>query len=181
MIRYFLAKGDRAGRAVITEGLDAVTCPNPPPRVHIATLYMKTYCTTCKQEGFIAPKGPRRTGTGPNGKQWALSGDINVCGCKPPPVFYAERNMRMVFAAEQAATLTGQGALRSALEIHAEHDEQLVLCDATTGSPLACVQYRIRTAPGKVFSGVTDATGHTQRVTTIGAEDLQLHIYRDHV
>ncbi|KWA77600.1 hypothetical protein WL28_29485 [Burkholderia ubonensis] len=89
--------------------------------------------------------------------------------------------MRMVFTAEQAATLTGRGALRSALAIHAEHDEQFVLCDATTGSPLARVQYRIRTASGKVFSGVTDATGHTQRVTTIGAEDLQLHIYCEHV
>ncbi|WP_258025728.1 hypothetical protein [Burkholderia sp. COPS] len=38
MIRYFLAKGDRAGEAVIVEGLDTVTCSNPPPRVHIATL-----------------------------------------------------------------------------------------------------------------------------------------------
>ena len=42
MIRYFLAKGDRAGSATITEGLEGVTCSNPPPRVQIATLYMKT-------------------------------------------------------------------------------------------------------------------------------------------
>jgi hypothetical protein len=44
MIRYFLAKGDRAGSATITEGLEGVTCSNPPPRVQIATLYMKTHC-----------------------------------------------------------------------------------------------------------------------------------------
>ena len=43
MIRYFLAKGDCAGEAVIVEGLDTVTCSDPPPRVHIATLDMKTY------------------------------------------------------------------------------------------------------------------------------------------
>jgi hypothetical protein len=38
MIRYFLARGDRAGSAVITEGLKNVTCSNPPPEVNIATL-----------------------------------------------------------------------------------------------------------------------------------------------
>ena len=79
MIRYFLARGDRGGSATITEGLEHVTCSNPPPPVQIATLYMRTYCTACKQDGFIAPKGPRLPGTGPNGKPWALSGDINVC------------------------------------------------------------------------------------------------------
>jgi hypothetical protein len=42
MIRYFLAKGDRAGSATITEGLEGVICSNPPPRVQIAKLYMKT-------------------------------------------------------------------------------------------------------------------------------------------
>lgn len=184
MIRYFLAQGDRAGSAVITEGLSPVTCSNPPPTVHIATLYMKTYCAACKQEGFIAPKGPRWPGTGPNGNQWALSGDINVCGCNPPPVFHAERNMSMVFTAEQAATLTGQSAPRSSLAGHAEHgehDEQFVLRDVDTGRPLARVRYRIRTASGKVFSGVTDATGHTQRVATTGVEELQLHICHDQV
>ncbi|WGS40261.1 hypothetical protein LFL97_10900 [Burkholderia sp. JSH-S8] len=179
MIRYFLAQGDRAGSAVITEGLGTVTCSNPPPRVHIATLYMKTYCAACKQEGFIAPKGPRWPGTGPNGNQWALSGDINVCGCNPSPVFHAERNMRMVFTAEQAAALTGQSAPRSPLAIHAEHDEQFVLRDVDTGRPLARVRYRIRTASGKVFSGVTDATGHTQRVTTTNTESLCLEIARN--
>ncbi|WP_232430781.1 hypothetical protein [Burkholderia ubonensis] len=108
-----------------------------------------------------------------------MSGDINVCGCNPPPVFYAERNMRMVFTAEQVATLTGQGALRSAAEGRVEHDEQYVLRDADTGRPLARVQYRIRTASGKVFSGVTDATGHTQRVTTNSIESLYLEIVRN--
>ncbi|MBR7943502.1 hypothetical protein [Burkholderia cenocepacia] len=178
MIRSFLAKGDRAGSAIITEGLDTVTCSNPPPAVQIATLGMKTYCTACKQEGSIAPKGPRWPGTGPNGKQWALSGDINVCDCSPPPVFYAERNMRMIFTAEEAAALTGKGTPRSLLEIHTEHDEQFFLCDTNTGRPLAHVKYRIRTASGKVFCGATDATGHTSRIVTSSREtmDIEIHV-----
>ncbi|MGU7774934.1 hypothetical protein ACV229_32755 [Burkholderia sp. MR1-5-21] len=181
MIRSFLAQGDRAGSAVITEGLGIVTCSNPPPAVQNATLGMKTYCKACKQEGFIAPKGPCWPGTDPNGKQWALSRDINVCGCNLPLVLHVERNMRMIFTAEEAAALTGQSVPRSAAAGRVEHDEQFVLRDADTGRPLARVQYRIRTASGKVFGGVTDATGHTQRVTTTSAEDLQLHTFHDHV
>lgn len=178
MIRYFLAKGDQGGSATITEGLERVTCSNPPPRMHIATLYMKTYCTACKQEGYIAPKGPRWPGTGPNGKPWALSGDINVCGCNPPPVFYAERGMSMSFTADQAAALTGQNRNepRSALATHANHDEQYVLRHTNTGRPLQYIRYRIRTASGLVFSGVTDASGHTQRVATSGAEKMIIEI-----
>ncbi len=105
MIRYFLARGDRAGSATIIEGLSNVTCSNPPPSVQIATLYMKTYCTACKREGFIAPKGPRHKGSGPNGKPWALSGDVNICGCNPPPVFYAVRAMKMTFTSEELAQM----------------------------------------------------------------------------
>lgn len=178
MIRYFLAKGDRGGSATIAEGLPTVTCSNPPPRVQIATLDMKTYCTACGQNGFIAPKGPRWPGTGPNGKPWALSGDINVCGCNPPPVFYAERGMRMIFTAEQVAALTEpiRNHPESVCAINDEHDEQYVLCDERSGRPLVHVQYRIYTTSGRVFSGVTDFEGNTQRVATRRAEKLRLEV-----
>lgn len=116
MIRTFLARGDRGGEAVIIEGLEFVTCSNPPPAVQIATLGMKTWCSACKQAGYIAPRGPRRPGTAPNGKQWALSGDINICGCKPAPVFYParERHMTMSFTAEEAAELMAPPATKVA-------------------------------------------------------------------
>ncbi|CAH2906849.1 MAG: hypothetical protein CPSOU_0697 [uncultured Paraburkholderia sp.] len=107
MIRSFLGMGDRGGEATVMEGLDSVSCSNPPPRVQISTLYMKTWCNACKQEGYIAPQGPRWPGTGPNGEQWALSGDINICGCTPPPVFFAQRNMNMKFPAEDAGPIDG--------------------------------------------------------------------------
>ncbi|NTX28444.1 hypothetical protein HT746_15105 [Burkholderia pyrrocinia] len=184
MIRYFLAKGDRAKNAVIVEGLDAVTCSNPPPSVNIATLDMKTYCAACKREGYIAPLGPRWPGTGPNGKQWALSGDINVCGCNPPPIFYAERGMRMTFTAAQVATLNGRkpGAAHLApTPSDAAHDEQFVLCDTSTGRPLARMRYRVRTTSGQVIEGTTDSAGRTQHITTANAESLRLYLYRDHV
>lgn len=108
MIRYFLAQGDRAGSAVIIEGLKTVTCSHPPPSVQIATIGMRTYCAACKKEGFIAPRGPRRPGTAANGKEWALSGDINICDCNPPPTFYAERGMMVTFTAEEVAQFSGR-------------------------------------------------------------------------
>ncbi|MBN3816314.1 hypothetical protein G3N57_06640 [Paraburkholderia sp. Se-20369] len=182
MIRYFLAQGDRAGSAVIVEGLPTVTCSNPPPSVHIATLDMKTYCTACNQDGYIAPQGPRWPGTGPNGKGWALSGDINFCGCNPPPIFHAERGMYMTFGGEATIARTEPNSLvfRSLFTGSSTHDEQFVLHDADSGRPLARVRYRIRTASGQVLGGVTGADGHTQRVTTTSAEQLHLDIYHDH-
>jgi hypothetical protein len=52
MIRTFLGVGDEATNgAFITEGLDSVSCSNPPPRVQISTIGMSTYCPVCKQEG----------------------------------------------------------------------------------------------------------------------------------
>lgn len=58
------------------------------------------------------------------------------------------------------------------------HDEQFVLRDAANGRPLADVRYRIRTASGAAFAGITDATGHTQRVSTTNAETLRIEIER---
>ena len=177
MIRYFLAKGDRAGDAVIIEGLDTVTCSNPPPSVSIATLGMKTYCSACKREGYIAPRGPRWPGTGPNGKQWALSGDINVCGCNPPPSFYAERGMQMIFTAGEAATLNGlnpDAADRSFARSAAVHDEQFTLLDDTR-RPLANIRYRIVTDIGQIFAGTTDTAGRTRRIVTDASATLKIY------
>ncbi|MGU7771406.1 hypothetical protein ACV229_14620 [Burkholderia sp. MR1-5-21] len=174
MIRYFLARGDRGGSAVITEGLEGVTCSNPPPRVNIATLYMKTYCTACKQEGFIAPKGPRWPGTGPNGKPWALSGDINVCGCNPQPVFYAERNMMMTFSSHEVATLTGgknvtaaspakaEAATATQTDVSATYDEQ-VRAGIRTSLPQN-YPYLIELSDGRTFAGHVNSNGQLPRI-----------------
>jgi hypothetical protein len=143
MIRYFLAQGDRAGSAAITEGLGNVTCSNPPPRVNIATLYMKTYCTACNKEGYVAPKGPRLPGTGPNGQPWALSGDINVCGCNPPPVFYAVRGMSMVLTSEQVAQSTGHGKSSSSspTRVDSPHWIEFKLADPGNWAGLGCIAH----------------------------------------
>jgi hypothetical protein len=183
MIRYFLAQGDRAGSAVITEGLESVTCSNPPPRVKIATLYMKTYCRACNQEGFIAPKGPRRPGTGPNGQPWALSGDINICGCSPPPVFYAERGMSMTFTAENIATLNAPPASSRSVAattspqsplVERTHSRWFFISDSTTGESLRNRDF-IANIAGIRQIGQTDSNGYAQ-ISTDGEQPVEIHV-----
>ena len=95
MIRYYLAKGDKAGNAEIVEGLSSTVYQGEDGRtVELATVYMQTYCHTCNKTGFISPSGPRLAGTAPNGQPPALSGDVNMCDCKPAPVFLAVRHMQ---------------------------------------------------------------------------------------
>jgi hypothetical protein len=178
MIRYFLAKGDRAGGATIIDGLKQVTCSNPPPRVEIATLGMKTYCTTCKREGFIAPKGPRRKGTAPNGKEWALSGDVNICGCNPAPVFYAERGMMVTLAPHEIEAwrqAAGLPPLAESTRARRQYDELIVLKDEQ-GHPVANQRYRIETADGQIFEGVTNNAGETTRIRTDGPTQLFIEL-----
>ncbi|KIG09428.1 hypothetical protein [Caballeronia concitans] len=162
--RAFLAKGDRADSAIITEGLPTVTCSNPPPLVHIATLEMRTYCDACKRDGYIAPRGPRHPETGPNGKQWALSGDINICGCSPAPVFRAERNMGMSFTSGDA-TYVDEWKSERTRSTTGRYDEQIVLRDED-GHAVAGQRYMITTDDGEIYQGVTDSTGATERVYT---------------
>lgn len=162
MIRTFLARGDRAADAVISDGLESITCSNPPPSVQIATLGMKTYCSRCKQEGHVAPRGPRWPVTGPDGKGWALSGDINICGCNPPPVFYpsSERHMTMSLAAEEAAALMVKRAQASSSTTGSavvNYDEQVRSVSARR--PLVGYPYCIKTTSGDVYGGGVDSRG----------------------
>ena len=180
MRRAYLGVGDKAGEAVVTEGLPSVTCASPPPRVHLATLYMKTWCNACKQEGYIAPRGPRHPGTAPNGQQWALGGDINICGCSPPPVFYAERNKAMIFTAEKWAAQMEASTATSAETVPADAFTQYFqLKDEQTGKPISGIPYRIVMSNGAEFEGRTDAQGHTQRVSSDWDISAMLHVLED--
>lgn len=183
MIRYFLAKGDRGGNAVITEGLEFVTCSNPPPCVQIATLYMKTYCAACKQEGFIAPEGSRLPGTGPNGKPWALSGDINVCGCNPPPVFYAERGMKMIVTSEEARaskkdklaqTADDKGeVVATRADVAPCYDEQVRVGIGTTLPQN--YPYLIEMSNGRTFAGYVNGDGVLPRIHSETADSYTIY------
>ena len=178
MIRYFLAKGDKAGSAVIIEGLKNVTCSEPPPRVHIATVGMKTYCAACNKDGVVAASGPRWPGTGPNGKPWALSGDLNMCDCTPAPVFYAERSMLMSFSEQEFRDLMEHGNAIPSLSARSEgaqYNSQFLLADGND-KPLVDTYYTIKLPSGDFSHGTTDARGLTARYKTVGSQTLSIHL-----
>ncbi|MCX5540927.1 hypothetical protein M3A49_15715 [Paraburkholderia sp. CNPSo 3076] len=182
MERSFLGIGDKADNgAFVAEGLDSISCSNPPPCVQISTIGMRTYCPVFEQEGHIAPRGPRWPGTGPNGSQWALSGDVNLCGCSPPPVFRAERNMTMSFTSEEAAALMGQRTKTTTSSAPVDaFDQHFRLTDERTGKPLKGVPYRIVTSDGDEHEGITDARGHTLRVSNDRDTSATLHVLEEY-
>ncbi|WP_175731389.1 PAAR domain-containing protein [Burkholderia ambifaria] len=118
-----------------------------------------------------------------HGRCVALEGDTVLCPCgknrliagSDSTIFYGNdgsRNAANPFAA-RSASAPARYAPGSGI-----HDEQYVLRDADSGRPLANVRYRIRLSSGKVFTGVTDVTGHTLRVTSTHAESLKFEIAR---
>jgi len=152
--------------------------------VQIATLYMKTYCTACKREGFVAPNGgPRHGGTAPNGKQWALGGDINVCGCNPPPVFHTpERGMFMRFTSEELVQMgvpvvSPFASQRASAPEDVEHDDYYALIDQESGKPVANTVYAIKRADGDIEHGTTDVKGHTRLLSVVAqAEAIEIYL-----
>ncbi|MFL9863778.1 PAAR domain-containing protein [Paraburkholderia fungorum] len=90
MRRYLILNGDKttangtveatattiqlSGQDVAHEG-DSVSCP------------------ACNTTGKIQCDGPRQVMTAPDGRHAALSDDLCICGCHPPPKLIASQNM----------------------------------------------------------------------------------------
>ncbi|OMG74307.1 PAAR domain-containing protein [Burkholderia ubonensis] len=114
-----------------------------------------------------------------HGRCMALEGDAVLCPCghnlliagSDCTFFYDDGDG----GHNAANSFTALSTFAPASDIH---DEQYVLRDADSGRPLANVRYRIRLSSGKIFTGVTDATGHTQRVKSAYAESLKFEIAR---
>ncbi|MBN3777458.1 PAAR domain-containing protein [Burkholderia sp. Ac-20345] len=134
-------------------------------------------CGNCK--GLFSIRGSANAWLD-DGKAMVKDWDWVLCPCRQnrvraspaSPYYYSTGG------GGQATTGTAKQSIVESAPI-AVHDEQYVLRDAHSRQPLANVQYRIRTASGQVLVGITDATGHTQRVTTTDAESLHLEIVRD--
>jgi hypothetical protein len=157
MIRYYLAKGDKAGNAVIVEGLSSTVYQGEDGRtVELATVYMQTYCHTCNKTGFISPSGPRLAGTAPNGQPPALSGDVNMCDCKPAPVFLAVRHMQQTITdadIERMNASFAHSGSQSKNDSDASHWVAFALCGQGNYQQLRCAAHF---EDGSVEYGVLD-------------------------
>ncbi|EMN1925719.1 PAAR domain-containing protein [Burkholderia ambifaria] len=141
----------------------------------------KATCGNCEGTFLIVGGAHRMTN---RGRCIALDGDHVLCPCgqnrliagSDSTIFYGGgggHNTAMPFFGNVAYSPERYEPARGT------HDEQYVLRDAHNGQPLANVRYRIRLSSGKVFTGVTDATGHTQRVSSAYAESIKFEIARN--
>lgn len=140
----------------------------------------KATCGNCEGTFRIAGSAQRMIH---RGRCVALEGDAVLCPCgqnrlvagSDSSIFYGGKGGHN--AANPFVTRSAYAPTRHAPGSDI-HDEQYVLRDAESGRPLASVRYRIRLSSGKIFTGVTDETGHTQRVTSAYAESLKFEIAR---
>ncbi|KAG8154634.1 PAAR domain-containing protein [Burkholderia catarinensis] len=140
----------------------------------------KATCGNCEGAFPIAGSAVRVIS---HGRCMALEGDAVLCPCgqnllisgSDCTIFYEDDGGHKV-----AKPFTTPSAFSPARYTPASgiNDEQYVVRAAESGRPLANVRYRIRLSSGKIFTGVTDAAGHTQRVTSAYAESLKFEIAR---
>lgn len=139
----------------------------------VATAYEgdKCWCPACASEGVIALDGPRLSETW-DGREVALSDDLCLCKCSPPPRLIAaqSRVYQMVdtewhatevnAAAEKVAILNSAGASAASVA----DGIPLALLDPKTEEPYRNRRYRLELRH-KAIEGTTDANGFTQPLT----------------
>jgi hypothetical protein len=128
------------------------------------------WCAQCNAEGVVALDGPRMASSC-NGRQYALSDDLCICQCSPPPRLMAAQNhssqsIDADWLAAQADTLTATaGQLNEAVKRAAGPDSMaLLLLDVETQQPYRQRRYRLELRD-KVIEGTTDQNGATEPLT----------------
>ncbi|HDR9036782.1 TPA: PAAR domain-containing protein [Burkholderia vietnamiensis] len=54
------------------------------------------WCPVCKTIGKIQCTGPRISSTAPDGREAALSDDLCICQCSPPPKLVASQSVSYI-------------------------------------------------------------------------------------
>jgi uncharacterized Zn-binding protein involved in type VI secretion len=128
-------------------------------------------CPKCNSTGVIQPDGPRNSDV-LNGRQIALSDDLCLCKCNPPPRLVASQTFskQIINAEWQAAKAddvaeTAAKLNTSASSATAESDDfPLVLLDDKTEEPYRNRTYKLE-LKDKVIEGMTDQNGATRPLT----------------
>lgn len=134
-------------------------------------------CPSCGVQGVIQAAQPRLSDTF-DGKQVALSDDLCICRCKPPPKLVANQHLECqmftladIEAAAQAAERAGDQRMTAAQVARETHDERPRLVAASIDG----VPYFIETADGRIFSGRTGSDGLLPRVVTQDAAEYVVY------
>jgi hypothetical protein len=110
------------------------------------------------------PRIPQRL----NGKEVALSDDLCICSCSPPPKLVAEQTLKFQLLAlvpEELVQQTGSTSAPSAAD-HIYDEQPRLVARSIEGIP-----YFIETLDGRTFSGRAGPGGLLPRIGTQGECD----------
>ncbi|HDR9037100.1 TPA: PAAR domain-containing protein [Burkholderia vietnamiensis] len=95
MTRYMILDGDHT---TVAGTVRATATPFELGGRHIAHEGDDVICLACKTVGKIQCVGPRQPMTGPDGRPVALSDDLCICKCAPPPKLVPSQQVMSVDA-----------------------------------------------------------------------------------
>lgn len=171
MRRYYLKQDDKSSAlGVVVEG--------EPSCLHYGTpltyVGAKVYCESCKTMGVIAAKGPRLSES-MMGRQPALSGDVCICECDPPPIMHASQdNDYQDVHVEEKAPAPAPVPFKSQPPVQ-RHTQRILAWDSETGMPLPHQAYVAELEDGTRQSGRTDERG-IATIETDAPQSFRIHI-----
>lgn len=130
-------------------------------------------CPACGGQGVIKCVMPRISDRF-EGKQYALSDDLCICGCNPPPKLIANQTFKAQYAlvvdddsAVSAVEQQGGDAAKAhSVESARQADMRpLRIVIRGSGRPHANQPYHLDLADGRVVQGTTDVNGATRPLT----------------
>jgi hypothetical protein len=132
-------------------------------------------CPACGGQGVIKCVMPRMSDR-LNGKEYALSDDLCICECNPPPKLIAAQNRRSQYflvadkelaevVAKRQSGETGAGAVPPVLGDKQVEPRPLRFVIRGIGRPHANKAYRLDLPEGRAVQGTTDADGATRPLT----------------
>jgi uncharacterized Zn-binding protein involved in type VI secretion len=119
-------------------------------------------CPACGSVGIIQVVMPRLHDAF-HGRQYALSDDLCICKCNPPPQLIAEQTFKCQTFAMASEEWAEKAAATETVNAHIKAEElvPIRLIDEATGLAHANHRYRLQLA-SKALEGVTDADGLTK-------------------
>lgn len=120
-------------------------------------------CPVCGSEGVIHCVLPRISDTY-DGKELALSDDLCICKCNPPPKLLADQDFDYQLLVVASRETEDEAAARRRSANIADLMPMRFI-DQATGKPQANCNYRLELQEGKVLAGTTDANGCTRPLT----------------
>ena len=127
-------------------------------------------CPACGTEGLIQCVRPRLPDH-LNGKQFALSEDLCICNCNPPPKLIADQTVKfhmLLLASEAPAQQTGSAAAHLAMQLIYDEQPRLV------APPIEGLPYFVETRDGRTFSGRAGPGGLLPRIETTSEDEYTI-------